>query len=125
MQQSTSKSKMSQVVAGKLHLVTINRYLPLRQSHHTGIVDEQIDWPLQPLDASRKIGDNGSIREVEPLEPNERRWRERSNFANRPSALRFIPAGDNDVGTSLCERDCGLKTQTAGRSRNHCQFPRL
>ena len=63
--QSAGQSEVAQMVGGELQLPTLCRQLEVRQRHHAGVVDEQME---RSTPARGEGGDRRLVREVEPAD---------------------------------------------------------
>ncbi len=104
---------MAQIIGAELHLETVLRLLPLRQRHHAGIVDEEVELLIAGGKAPGEIGHGGETCEIEMLVGDQRIGKPVANALDRPQALCVVAPGEYDDGTGARQRQRRLVAEAA------------
>src|SRR5882762_5227323 len=93
-QQMCGERVMAEIVGAELHLEAVCCGLPLRQRHHSGIVDQKIERGVSRGKARGETGDRSKARQIERFVADFGVWKLTANSLDRILTLGVIAAGE-------------------------------
>jgi hypothetical protein len=81
---------VTEIIGSELHLETVGRGLPRRQSHDARVVDEQIERGVRGDEVSGETGDRGKIGQIERFETDFSIRELVADFRDRFAAFGFV-----------------------------------
>ena len=115
--QAECEREVAEVVGRELHLPALFSPLEVGQSHHAGVIDEQVERPAPVRDEG---GDGGLVGEVESLDVNGGVAGGSGDVGGDPVAGVGVAHGERDFGARAGQRTCRLDPdarRTAGDDR--------
>src|SRR6266487_4083664 len=109
---------MAEIIDAELHFKAVFCGLPLRQRHHAGIVDQEIERSVSGGKARGEIGHRSKLGQIERLVADFGVWKLAADSLDRISTLGVIAAGEHHCGPGACERQRGLIAEATSGTGN-------